>query len=353
LTAPIDSIDGRGETVEAFLQKPLDRRCFDAFFRECLRQTVYCLNSLRVRGYHLPSSGEGNSGSLRDLAYGVLGSLLRTERGKRPFHIVLDYFDSKGIARERATSTEKLSDLLTGLLWSFTRQELFRINSEEDPQKAKLKRRLGDVLKGGDYGSDNPPGSAIKYIYLAANQDNQRIDCPMVSYDVLQRIVENAYLDTCNLSQCSMAVFAELDRMGNVQNRLRKHEFVTAAVSVVLRYLETEESRTARLSTPEGDWDVESMTQARQAAVAWLRESVISDFIEKGRITNDTGGRFALAADQYLLDLSAHGNTDPIPQYFREVMPECEHGKYLETYKYVFETIINNAVEDFRRRLRE
>lgn len=339
--------------MSAFLRAPLDRRCFNAFFDECLRQTIHCLNSLRARGYRLPVVGETNVASLRDLAYGILGSLMRTERGEKPYHVVIDYFNSKGITDPRDTPADRLGNLMTALLWSFTRQELFRISGQEDPQKANLKRRLGDVLDGPTYTTETTPGIQTEYVYQTANRDNLRVGCPMLSYDGLQRLAESAYLESCNLSQCCAAIFADLNGMSEVQNRLRRHELVSAVVSVVLRYLDTDGFQTPAQSTPEGDFDAGTMNQARESTIVWLAETVIREFVEKGRITKGIGDRFALAADQYLIDLSTHGNTDPIPQYFREVIPECEHGKYLETYKYVFETVMSRAVEEFRRRLRD
>ncbi len=352
MTASTDSTVKRGETVRAFLQAPFDRGCFNTFFDERLRQTVYCLNSLRARGYRLPV-GETNAASLRDLAYDILGSLLRTERGKKPYHVVIDYFNGKGIIDPRGTPDETLCNLMMGLLWSYTRQELFRITGQADPQKTKLKRRLGDVLDGPSYKTETIPSSPTEYVYLAANRDNLRLGCPMLSYDGLQRLAESAYLETCNLSQCCAAVFAELGTMTEVQNRLRRHELVNAVASVVLRHLDTDGFQTPAQSTPEGDFDAGTMNRSREETIGWLAETVISEFVEKGRITQEIGDHFALAADQYLIDLSTHGNNDPIPQYFREVMPECEHGRYLATYKYVFETVINQAVEEFRKRLRE
>jgi len=353
LTATGDSILKMGETVSAFLRAPLDRRCFNAFFDECLRRTIYCLNSLRARGYRLPVVGETSAASLRDLAYDILGSLLRTERGEKPYHVVFDYFSSKGITNSRDTTSERLGNLMMGLLWSFTRQELFRIKAQEDPQKAKLKRRLGDVLDSPSYGPDSASDSPIEYVYLASNFDNLRLGCPMLFYDGLQRLAETAYLESCNLSQFCAAIFAELNGMIEMQNRLRRHELINATVSVVLRYLDTDGFQTPARSTPEGDFDAGTMNRAREETIDWLAETVIREFVEKERIAKEIGNRFALAADRYLIDLSTHGNTDPIPQYFREVMPESEHGRYLETYKYVFETIISRAVEEFRKRLRD
>lgn len=353
MPATSDSILKMGETVSAFLRVPLDRRRFDAFFYECLRQTIYCLNSLRARGHRLPVVGKTNAASLRDLAYGILGSLLRTERGEKPYHVVFDYFSSNDVTNPRNETAERLGNLMMALLWSFTRQELFRITGQEDPQKAKLKRRLSDVLDGSNYRPETMLDNSTEYVYLASNCDNLRLDCQMLSFDGMQRLAETAYLETCNLSQCCAAIFAELGTMTEVQNRLRRHGLVSALVSVVLRYMETEGFQVSAQSTPEGDFDVGTMNQAREGTIIWLAETVIHEFVDKGRITKEIGDRFSLAADQYLIDLSTHGNTAPIPQYFREVMSESEHGKYLETHKYVFETVINRAVEEFRRRLRE
>jgi hypothetical protein len=348
-----ESILRRGETVSAFLRAPLNRRCFDLFFSDCLCQTIYCLSSLRARGYRLPVAGETNAASLRDLAYDILGSLLRTERGKKPYHVVIDYFSSRGIGDPRDATTEQLGNLMTGLLWSYARQEIYRLKAQEDPQRAKLKRRLGDVLDDSNYETEPVPGSPVEYVCLTTSRDSLRLNCSILPFERLQRLAESAYLDSCNLSQCCNVIFRELDGMTDVQNRLRRHEVVSAIVAVVSRYLETDGFCAARLSTPVGDFDAGTMNRARKETNDWLAETVICEFVEKGRITREITSRIVLAVDRYLIDLSTHGNTDPIPQYFREVMPECEHGKYLETYKYVFETIISRAVEEFRRRLQD
>ena len=158
---------------------------------------------------------------------------MRTERGKKPYHVVIDYFNSKGVIDPRDTTAERLGNLMMGLLWSYTRQELFRIKAQEDPQKAKLKRRLGDVLDSPSYGPDSASDSPIEYVYLASNFDNLRLGCPMLFYDGLQRLAETAYLETCNLSQCCAAIFAELDGMIEVQNRLRRHELINAIVGLL------------------------------------------------------------------------------------------------------------------------
>ncbi len=350
---PNGETSSTAETVSAFLRSPLDRRRFDLFFRECLRQTLHCLNSLRVRGYRLPVAGECNAATLRDLAYDILGSLLRTERGKKPYHVVFDYFTSRGIDDPHDALTEHLSDLMVGLIWSFTRQELFRLAGQEDPQKAKLKRRLRDVLGGSDYTTNPVPGGSIEYVFLTANRENLRLDRPLLSYERLDKLSRSAYLETCSLSQCCATVFAELDALTDVQNRLRRHELVSAVVAVVSRYLEEDGFSAARLSTPEGDFDAAAMARAREQTIVWLEENTIREFVEKGRIRKEIGDRLALAADCYLMDLSAHGNTDPIPTYFRESVPESEHDKYLEHHKYVFETTISRALAEFRRRLRE
>jgi len=266
--------------------------------------------------------------------------------------VVFDYFEGRGIGDPIKADDETLSGLLIGLIWGHARTERFKIDAQEDPRRANLKRRIREAIASADYRMERTAQECLEYVSLAARGE-LRLNAPILSVGALQRLAEIAYLDSRNLSQCCARVFAELNAMTEVQNRLRKHELVSAVVAVVLRYIETDGFSAARPSTPESDFDEVDMQKAREAAVKHVRERVIGDFVSKERITSGVGDRFANAAEQYLLDFCVHGNADPIPQYFRENMPEEEHEQYLNKYKYVFETVINSAVEEFRSRLRD
>ncbi len=237
------------------------------------------------------------------------------------------------------------------LLRSFVRQELFRLCRQYDPQKANLKRGLTQVFEELEYGHTSAANSNSEYIFLARNSSSLRLDRPMIARDRLRQLVEDAFLQSTSRRQWCLRIFDLLNELQEVQNRLRNHELLSAAVAVNLQFMEFDCMRPSKLPNPEDDFDAETLNEARRKAVECIRETVIRDFVTKGRITEEVGARFAVAADKYLTDLSAHGNSDPIPDYFREVMPKEEHAQYLEKYKYVFETVINRAVEEFRSRL--
>ena len=59
-----------------------------------------------------------------------------------------------------------------------------------------------------------------------------------------------------------------------------------------------------------------------------------------------------LAADYYLSDLIYSPGVDLLPVYFREVMPEQEHGDYLKDYKYIFETSMEKVKDNFINRIK-
>ena len=342
-----------GEVIRAFLLAPLNRRHFDAFFQLCLRLTLIRLNVLRVKGFRLPPPADNQAQGLRDLAYDVLGSLLRNERERQPFHIVFDFFAKSGVSEANQIPADELYRLLQILVTSFVRQEVFRLNQDDDPQRANLKRRFSDILDEWEYATSTDPGDGADYVSLARNHDNLRRENPMISYDRLLALVESAFLETTNRRKWCAAIFTALEGETDVQNRLRKHELLSAVVAICMRYIETEGFQPAQMATPETDLDAATLTRSRFAAVNSLKETVLRDFVRKRKLCSETADHFAAAADYYLGDLIAHGNNDPIPEYFREVMPAEEHDKYLKTYKYIFETVISRVVEDFRKRLRE
>jgi hypothetical protein len=339
------------EILLAFLEYPTDNLRFKAFFEHCRRRTFGCLYGLRRNGFRLPGA-ETTSAALQDLTYDILGSFLRTERGKRPFHVIFDYLKSRGINDPAKHPVEELARQFMILLRSFVRQEAFRITQQEDAQKANLRRRFTDVLSEEGYVSEKSPKDKWVYVYQAGQEDSLRLDRPLISFTRLQTLVETAYLETTSRSQWCVRIFLELAAIDSAQNRLRKNELVSAALSVSLRYLEAEAYQPLRLPTPEEDFGDGKMREACELTMLWLSDHVIKEFELKGRISEDEGERLAHAAELYLTDLCVHGNSDPLPEYFREVMPDCRHEKYLENYKYVFDTIIKRMVDDFRSRLK-
>ena len=69
--------------------------------------------------------------------------------------------------------------------------------------------------------------------------------------------------------------------------------------------------------------------------------------------TAATGVDSRAAAEEYLIDFFDGTGADAIPVYFREALPQVDPKEYPHKYKYVFETLINGAVEEMRRRLQE
>jgi hypothetical protein len=82
-----------------------------------------------------------------------------------------------------------------------------------------------------------------------------------------------------------------------------------------------------------------------------LRKWLLNGFVLKERLDAEKAERFIEASSIYLQDC-AYTGADPIPDYFRHVMPECEHIHYLSKYKYIFEATIDRAKEEFRENIR-
>ncbi len=338
--------------VKDFLEMPCNRKRFDAFFPVCYRQTKRCLLYLQRRGFRLPLDNTDAPKAIDNLAIDVLGAFLRSD-GNRPYHVVFDYYERKGIADFRNADADKLYHLFTVLLRGYVRQSLSRLRKQEDPQVTNLKRRFGDILKGAEYDIITNPNDKLEYISLAENRSQLRQDKPLLPYDDLLRIVETACSESANCRQWCKAILAAIDSESEFANQVRKHELISAVVTVNARYVELDGFQPTAIPTPKDSLIAAEIAGTRTETLDWLKIEVLPAFITRGRISEQTAGSFLTATERYLADLGDNGRVDAIPVYFREVMPEIDQKTYLNDYKYTFETIINKSVTDFRERLKK
>ncbi|MEW5995899.1 MAG: hypothetical protein AB1744_16100, partial [Candidatus Zixiibacteriota bacterium] len=190
-----------------------------------------------------------------------------------------------------------------------------------------------------------------EYICLARTRNNLRENLPPASYDDLLAIAEQAYLKSTSRSEWCRRILELIDEKSDVQNCVRKSELLSAVMAVNSKYADLDGLFPQRGWTPEDTLLLKRAEQAINQTLGWLEQTVLADFIPKGRLTPEEAKRFIQAARCYLNDMVHCGQTDLIPQYFRENLPPGTHARYLRDYKYLFETAINKAVAEFRRRL--
>ena len=340
------------EVVKRFLEEPRSRERFDAFFKLCYRHVLGFLGYLKARGFPLPIEQKSDGDPLSDLAIDILGPFLQSS-GNRPCVLVFDFFRRQGITDLKSADSAELYDLFRSLLFGFTRQELSRLRKETDPQLDHLKRRFKDVLKGSEYVTYFTGNDRIEYIKLANDETDKHDNRPMILYDRLMALVEDMYHKSKSRKEWCRNIFNALNAATTVQNCLKKHELLSAVVAVNMKYVEVDALVPSYSPAADNGILKEAIEIAKKQTLAWLDKNVLRKFVQKGRITAEIADRFRDAAERYLSDLAHSPGVDLLPVYFREVMPENEHNRYLKDYKHIFETTIRKAEDDFKKRLRK
>ena len=348
----ISGTETDAETLKRFLERPHSRARFDAFFGLCYRHVLGYLGCLKTRGYQMPLEPKADRNPLADLAIDILGSLLQSTK-EQPFTIIFDHYHRIGIVDFRQADPVILYDHFRSLLGGFVRQELSRLRKEADPQLDHLKRRFKDTLKPSDYTAFRSDGDPTEYVCLTQHNHDSRENYALISREELAVLVEDAFHRSRNRKQWCRAIFESLNDTTTVRNCIRKHELLAAVIAVNMKYVDVDGPGASRLPGANQGIVETAICEANKQTIVWLRDSVLQGFIEKERMTTEVAERFASAAERYLLDLAHSGDTDALPVYFREVMPETEHDRYLKEYKYLFETTISKAEEDFKKRLKK
>jgi hypothetical protein len=168
-----------------------------------------------------------------------------------------------------------------------------------------------------------------------------------VAYDELLEIVENTFLEPCNSrSQWVREIMKEVS--ANHSFLVRVCDLIRATAAVNMKYLEYEAVTPSSLPGADHGRLVGAITEARRKAIEWLKSDFLWDKVVNEKISRDYADRFALAAERYLCDLAHSPGTDKFPVYFREVMPDYEHGKYKTNFRHLFETTMKRAEEKFK-----
>jgi hypothetical protein len=289
---------------------------------------------------------------LADLACDILGGLLRS-RDDSPHFVIYDYFTRHGITDFESTDPKELFWHFSVLLRGFIKKELSNLPGDRDPQVDLLKRRFKDILREAEYSNFTGADDSTKFAHLAANGNNLRYNKSPIPPDELERLVMNAFADSGSRREWCRRIFKLLDRIPEYQNFVRLSDLLTAVIKVNSEHLELYYGRPTYRPYPEDGITDDMLTQARDQAVEYIKNHSLSRFLKQNRLTADEVDKYADAARHFLTDLSHTGSPDPIPGYFRLVMPADTHRLYLKRHKYCFETAINEALEEFRRILNE
>lgn len=338
--------------IKDFLKSPLDSRKFLVFYNLIYRHTLGYVNYLERHGRTMPSETGDRESRLTDLTIDILGAFLRCDKS-RPYHIVFDHFEKCGLTdADRATSDE-LQECLCGLLNGHARQEISKLRGQEDPQISNLKRRFKDILNGSEYVNFGRGTDRIECVHHVESADDLRIDKMPVTGACLEALVDIAYKSSNSRAEWCRNLFEKLNDEKKYQNFIVKHELLSTIVAINCRELEPYDGIAKKVTGPRDGMLRRLMDSASEHAAERTEQEIVTKFREKGKITEHESAALMAALNAYLSDLCEHGDTDPVPRYFKENMPQEAHARYLNEYKYVFETIVNKSVEYFREFLRK
>ncbi len=338
--------------MRAFLVHPLDKRCFDPFFKLCVAETMPYLRRLRAAGWQLPIDQTRQQDQLTDLASYLIGLLLASQKD-RPYYVVFDNFRRHGITDFTAVAEEEMARLFRILAQGFTRKGIHKLSGEENPSVKNLKRRVKDTLNGAEFGSKSRPGGREEYFFLSKNVDALRADRPPISKDLLATLVLEAFFSTTTVTDWCRQIFALLDEESEFRNALSYYELVRAMIVVNAEYIDTTGLATGHLPTPTEEHLRRTIAGAIDQTIGWVESTVISRFVDKGRLAAEDVPLVLKACREYLEDLGQGGPTGSIPSYFLALRPELTQKVYLKEYKHVLDTVTGRALQEFRRRLKD
>lgn len=341
-----------GEIVRAFLLDPRSRRNFDPFFSLCHSTAIGFLRYCHSRGYQLPLHRADRDAAFSDLAVSLLAELFRSEP-ERPFAPIFDYFDRHNLADYQATDESELYRHFKVLICGFVKRQLFRLRKVENSQAEILKRRVKDILRSSEYVRLETDYEEPVKVARGESAQNLRENSPPLPVDRLREIVEKAYIDSLNRLEWCENIFRALDAEKDYQNAVGLNELLAIMVSVNAEALQELLPRPDEPSTPETEAMRSFLDDMIEQTVDWAEKNVIGDFAGKDRIKAAQARAYRRALENYLLDLCHCGETDSIPQYFREVMPPADRDCYLSRHKYMFERVISESVSYFTSRLKE
>jgi len=332
--------------LKQFLVCP-DRISFSAALDDALLFVRGYLLYLQQKGHRLPLDSYSRESAVDDLALDVLGSLFQS-KPVRPFHVIFDYYRSFDLEEFDGEDEQKLWDLFEKLLRGHIHQELSRLKKNYGSQAEILKRRFKDILKDEAYAG--VMHGYTEFVHLKSTAPDFAL--PIIPFEKLSIIVEDAFTRSSNRAGWCRFVFELLGGEAKYCSAIPRSDFLRAVVSVNAAFLEIPEFAPRSLPGARDGAIRNAVSEIQRQSLAYVAEDVIAPFVKKNRIKARDAERYLAACERYLEDFGHDGDTDAIPGYFREVMPQEYCDRYLDDFKYIFETVLQRAREDFSARLR-
>ncbi len=272
--------------------------------------------------------------------------MLASRQGRR-FHIVLDYLCPDGPAAPTNLSNDELIARLIGLLRNFIRQQLYKERRRTDPQLENLKRRISEILQGGDIRQISVGGQMIAALKSSpAPRNTASMDWPEPD---LEQIAYATYTD--RRSNWCRAILAHAAETRPNCPWIPVPQLIRVMIRVNRRLIELhigESATGAQPAVPE-----HLRQKAREAALGEIKTVILPGFVRKGRLTNAESAVHLRAVAAYLDDWLVHGDgADLKPIYLREADPGVDTNAY-KRYKYTFERATDIAVEIAREILKK
>jgi len=359
--------EAKDTIIREFLIQPHNRRIFNDFYKFCYNYTKGYLHYLKRKNYQFPYDERTDKDPIDDLAIDILGFFLANKKNKqfhliyehflarknnKPFHVIYDYFSQHGINNFQSQSPEKLNDMFVVLLKGFIKKQLFKFKQSTNPQIENLKRRFKDIIRDSEVfktlyinGTD--------YVYLESDENNLQDNNPLIPYNELESIALKYFIISKNTSQWCLNILSSINRLTEYRNMVSKYLLLTAVVKVNAEYIDSGEFFTHQASSTKSAWIISFIENAFETALDNLKSKTLPAYLKKQVISVDESELIYLACRNYLTDYCAHsGNTDPIPVYFREMMPLETHERYLKDYKNIFESSIKKMLAYFKNELK-
>lgn len=339
----------QGEIVRDFLVFTDNPELFDDFFQILKKHACATVFGLLKKGWKLPENSDDVNKDVHDTANHLMGLMLGVKNG-RQYGFILDYFE---------THLPQISDpnqidyfhLLTDFVRRFCPQYLNNLKKEENPQMAKLKRQIDRAISDTNlYCTDsNRFEGKSAAIWRSSNSKNLRTECDVVEYDHLLEIVEEAYyLDgSCHVPGWCANVFEILNCYTEFRNYIFLHQLKSAMVNIRFKIIDQSLIENSCSQSIRNRTLLLSAKNTASKTISYIHKQVIPRFVDKKRLTRLEADQFLKAVESYLDDQTNGCETASIPTYLRETELFTENQVYLKKYKYMFETVIEEAREKF------
>ncbi len=338
--------------IREFLLSPYNRGKFRSFYTFCYNFVSGYLRYLQKLSYQLPYDNRTDKDPIEDLTIDILGFFFARKKDK-PFFVIYDYFSRLGIHDFRLYSDQAIYDNFVILLKGFIKRQLYRFRMNTNPQMEKLKRSCKSIFNDSDiFASLSIDGT--DYIYLKSEKESLRRDKQPIPYETVEDIALDAFHKSKNIRQWCLKIFEQVKSLHDFRNMLSKYQLLTIMVKINSEFLESGDIHQVKRYCATDAVIHSDIKRAFESALYKLQTGPLLRYVHKQTITSDEKDLLYRACRNYLADYCANGGeADPIPVYFREMMPLETHERYLKDYKNVFESLIKKMLGFFAEEVKK